>query len=179
MLNDEKIINLISDYNDSPITYDCIAYAQIDGGVKGIHPQLVGDAVFIEGNTASKVEDAICKAADVVGKVGSILGGVLGDVADGLDTAAGEMTHDGAALTITDDSLFLYVFDKLGTRIVSRVSIPLAKIGRVKKSKMLLWHTIRLFFQNGGEMKLSITSKVVGIKNQNENLSRLLSLLDK
>jgi len=177
MLNDEKIVQLIHDYNGTQVTPDDFVYVQIEGGIKYADPRLIGTAIFIEGDTYDKAEDVMDKVANVAGKVGSILGGIVGDVADGLDAAADEMATDSAAMILTDDTLHFYVFDKMGNRVIFNAYIPRDQISRTKKSKLLLWHTVILFFNMGGEVKLSITSKVLGIKNQKENIGKFLAKL--
>jgi len=177
MLNDTKIVELIRDYNDTQVTPDDFVYVQIEGGLKYVDPRLIDTAVFIEGDTYDKAEDVIDTVANVVGKVGSVLGGILGDVADGIDAAADEMATDTAALILTEDSLQFFVFNKMGSKVTHSARITRDQIARTKKSKLLLWHTVRLFFRVGGEVKLSMTSKVVGIKNQKNNIGKFLELL--
>ena len=177
MINDSKMVELINGYCETPVTYDCILYVTIEGGVKGIDPQLIGTAVEFKGDTYSAVEDTVSKAANVVGKVASVTG-LLGGVADALDGAQEGLANDGAVLAFCENTVRLFVLDKMGNKIVASVYIPLSKVNRVRKSKMLLWHTVKFFFNGAREISLSITSKVVGVKNQKENVLRFVEILD-
>jgi len=87
------------------------------------------------------------------------------------------MANDSAIMTLCDKTLSFYVLNKMGSEITCCAHIPLEKVAHIKKSKMLLWHTIRLYFQTGCEIKLNITSKQLGIKKQKENLDILLQIL--
>jgi len=83
MLSDDKIVAMISGDNGSPAVDECILNVIIDGGINGINPVLLGDAVLIDKDACpSKTEEMLGKAANVVSKVGGLLGGALGDVAD-------------------------------------------------------------------------------------------------
>ena len=179
MLNDEKMVAMISDYNGLPAEYDCILNVIIEGGLNGIDPQLLGDAVLIDKEASpDKAGEILGAATKIAGKASWLLGGVLGDVADAVGNASDELANDGAILTLGNGKLSFYILNKMGSQITCCAHIPIEKIEGIRKSKMLLWHTVRLYFSTGCEIKINITSKQVGIKNQKENLDKFLNLLN-
>ena len=149
VLNDEKIIGMVSEYNGMPVSFDCILYACIQGGFKKISPALFGSAVLI--------------------------GGAAGG---GLAGAAGALTNDFAVLVFGGSTISFYVFNKLGTKISSRYDIPLDQLSRMKKRKFLIWNTLKLYFKEKGKIKLTISDKTVGIKKQGENVGIFLRMLN-
>ena len=158
---------LINDYNGTPTTFDSIVYGIIKGGVKGIDPRLDGDTIIVNGGISTTVEN-------VVGTLSEIFDGGL---ADALDGAADALNDDYAIITLDKDSLNFYIFDKLASGICCKLTIPRNKVAQFKKSKILLWYTLRLLFNQGNELKISITSKMGGVKKQSENTTKLFEML--
>ena len=149
-LNDKKMVELVNEYNGSPTEFECILYACILGGLKGINPLLLGSAVLIGG---------------------AVGGGIAG--------AAGGMSNDFAILTFSNATISLYVFNKFGIKIIARVDIQINQVCKMKKKKFLIWNTVKLFLNSKDKIKLTFSDKVVGIENQKENADVFLRLLSK
>ena len=52
MLNDEKMIEVVSEYGGTVTNFDCILYACVEGGLKNVNPMLFGSAILIGGGIA-------------------------------------------------------------------------------------------------------------------------------
>ena len=177
LINDDKLVKFVNDFNGAPVVYDCILSVTIEG-LKDVNPELAGDAIYVEGAADTSTQDTVDKIADIADTAAVVLGGVFGDVADAIGGAAdGVAEVDAAILTLSGTNICLYVFNKLASKIMQRITIPLEKVSRMKKSKLLLWHTVKFFYHDGSVIKLSITSKVPGIKKQTENLKSFIALL--
>jgi len=177
LLNDGKMVELVTAYNDAPASVDCMVYGTINGGVLGIDPALLGNEVQIDGEVDNTAEQVVSGVSKVVGGLSSIFS-ALGTAADALDTATDEMTNDAAIITVTNEIISCYIFNKSGSKISCKMDIPFNQIDCVKRRKMLLWHTITCCFARGQEINLSITGKVAGIKKQKENIEKFTRLLE-
>ena len=169
ILNDEKIIRIVNDFNGSPVKYNCILYGHIDGGLENVNPSLVSDAIFISGAIDNRAEEFVDKARGVAD--------AFGIAADALDGAAEGLRQKPAILTFYDKIISLFGFNALGGKITCRIDIPVKNVKQIKKGGFWVFKTVTLFFHDGSKIKLGVNTKVFGIKTQKENAAKFMQLL--
>ena len=177
ILNDEKIIEIVNDFNGSSVKYDCILYGHIDGGLENVNPSLVDDAIFISGAIDTRAEEFVDKALDAADKAASVVG-AFGLAADALDAMGEGLKQKPAILTFYDKTISIFGFDALGGKITCRIDIPMKGVTQVKKGGFLVFKSATLFFHDGSKIILGVNTKVLGIKTQKENALKFLQFLD-
>ena len=176
ILNDEKIIRIVNDFNGSPVRCDCILYGHIDGGLENVSPDLAGKYIFISGAIDTRAEELVDKALDVADKAASVID-ALGIAADALNGAAEGLKQKPAILTFCDKAISIFGFDALGGKITCRIDIPVKNVKKIKKGGFWVFKSVTLFFHDGSKIILGVNTKVLGIKTQKENALKFLQLI--
>jgi len=88
--------------------------------------------------------------------------------------------NDFAIMTASKEHLYFYVFPKLSLclkNIDYAFSIPFSAVEKLKMRKFFIWTSLKIFVRDDNDkkhkVKLLISNKVVGLKNQKENLEKL------
>ena len=157
MISDQTLKNAVKKY-DNTTEYEAILYVSLEGGV--------GDIITAAG-------------------VGMVLGHALvKTVGVGVGGALGGMSNDWAIMTVNDENLYFYVLDKFKTtlKIVNKIVLPCEKVVKLKIGKFLIWNSLKIYFVDTSnrkkkKIKVSISDKVMGIKEQKENVRILLDYI--
>ena len=147
-LSDKKIMELVNEYNGEPVAFKCIVYVCIEGGLKKVNPDLFGSAILIEGIMEEDLVEVTVSATKF------------------------------AVLTFDNKIISLYVFDAFGNEIEGRIDFSIEQIHKVKMRKFIIWNTLKFYFLKEGKIKLTISDKTLGLKNQKENVDVFLGLLN-
>ena len=176
ILNDEKIIRIVNDFNGSPVRYDCILYGHIDGGLENVSPELEGKDIFISGAIDTRAEEFVDKALEVADKAASVVD-TFGFAADALDAVGEGLKQKPAILTFYDKIISIFGFDALGGKIICCIDIPVKNVKKIKKGGFWVFKSVTLFFHDGSKIILGVNTKVLGIKTQKENALKFLQLI--
>ena len=94
------------------------------------------------------------------------------------------LENDFAIMTASKEHLEFYVFPKLSfnvKRIDYAFNVPFSVVEKLKMRKFFLWTSLKIFFRDDNgkkhKIKILISSKAVGLKNQKENLEKLREFL--
>jgi len=89
--------------------------------------------------------------------------------------------NDFSIVAVHHDALYLYVLDKFKRKliIIDKLVLPYEAILKLKISKFLVWTTLKIRFTKKRRVKVRISNKVAGLKNQKENIQTLLDYLNR
>ena len=164
MLTDEKIVTKIKEYDNKFPDENTGVYAVIEGGLgnKKLMNFLLLLVMFVTVFLIS-----------FTSKNPIISGAIIGGIVGGLAT----LSNIYCIITAGKKGLLLYKFNKLGNKIIDKMDIPYSDIEIAKAKKTSIWNSI--IIKNGmKKMKLVISEKTLGLKNQTENAKKLMEKLN-
>lgn len=158
MNNDESLRELVKAY-DNIEKFFSITYVCIEGGASDI-----------------------LAAASIGTTAGYFLGGAVGA---GISGAMGALLNDFGVMAANEECLYIYVLKKLAFKInVENVKgiivLPYNTIIKLKIGKFLIWNNLKINFMYENKkhrLKIMVSSKTVGIKEQKQNVKKLIDFL--
>jgi len=163
ILRDEKIVKKIKDYDKDLQNINDYVYTVIVGGLKKINIAILVILVIL-----------LAIILDVITNNPSISGGIIGGFV-GFYVA---FKNDFCVLVTDDKCLKLYIFNKLMSKVISKIELPYNEIEIKKIKKGSFWNTVKIKTKVK-HLEFTMSKKTLGLKNQTANVSKLIEYLEK
>lgn len=163
ILRDEKIVKKIKDYDKDLQNINDYVYTVIVGGLKKINIAIWIILVIL-----------LAIILDVITNNPAISGGIIGGFVGG----SLAFKNDFCVLIMGDKHLNLYIFNKLMSKVISKIELPYNEFEIEKIKQGSFWNTVKIKTKVK-HLEFTMSKKTLGLKNQTANVSKLIEYLEK